>query len=108
MQDRQPKKKKKKKRRTGEKRVYPKVERVEDERSGLFHAKEGNLGQLRQLIEQQGWSTLAVDKHGTNSLMWAAGYGHLCVCEYLVGERGMDVESRNKDGRTPLMWALRN
>jgi ankyrin repeat protein len=101
----------------GVKRVYPKVERADDEKSGLYHAQNGDLKQLRRLIEHEGWSIQVVDKHGTNSLMWAAGFGHLHVCQYLGGmgkeqkrpvSDKLEIESRNKDGRTPLMWALRN
>jgi hypothetical protein len=93
-------------------RFYPKVERVTDEQSGLYHAQVGNLERLQQLIEHENWNTQVVDKYGTNSLMWAAGYGHLRICKYLTEEGSvvcpLEIESRNKDGRTPLMWALRN
>jgi ankyrin repeat protein len=82
-----------------------------DEKSGLYFAQAGKLESLRRLIEHEGWSIHAVDRHGTNSLMWAAGGGHLHIVKYLVQESvggKLEIESRNNDGRTPLMWSLRN
>eukprot|EP00039_Didymoeca_costata_P014536 m.236357 g.236357 ORF g.236357 m.236357 type:complete len:174 (-) comp16046_c0_seq78:1271-1792(-) len=75
---------------------------------GLYHAKEGNLCELKDLVSQ-GWDPkVIVDKYGLTALQWAAGSGCLDVVKYLVNECEADIDQSNKEGRTPLMWACRN
>lgn len=53
----------------------------------------------------------SVDRHGSTSLLWAAGQGHLDVCRYLADEcevDPLDLHQTQKDGRNALHWAARN
>ena len=59
-------------------------------------------------------ATTAVDRHGSNALLWAAGGGHLACVRFLVESAGMDPEKavqsgrRSYAGRSALHWAARN
>ena len=83
---------------------------------GLEAARRGDLNSLRTLVID-GWdpsSTTAVDRHGSNALLWAAGGGHLACVRFLVESAGMDPEKavqsgrRSYAGRSALHWAARN
>lgn len=53
--------------------------------NGLHHAKRGDLGLLRVMVEEREWDPSATrDRHGLTALQWAAGSGHLEVVEYLL------------------------
>eukprot|EP00039_Didymoeca_costata_P014534 m.235480 g.235480 ORF g.235480 m.235480 type:complete len:983 (-) comp16046_c0_seq6:904-3852(-) len=87
---------------------YTKHESSTQPGTGLYHAKEGNLCELKDLVSQ-GWDPkVIVDKYGLTALQWAAGSGCLDVVKYLVNECEADIDQSNKEGRTPLMWACRN
>eukprot|EP00930_Biecheleria_cincta_P020862 TRINITY_DN1559_c0_g1_i1.p1 TRINITY_DN1559_c0_g1~~TRINITY_DN1559_c0_g1_i1.p1 ORF type:complete len:538 (-),score=93.45 TRINITY_DN1559_c0_g1_i1:148-1761(-) len=81
---------------------------------GMAAARDGDLDKLRTLIEHGGWDPKTRDKNGCPALLWAAGNGHLDVCQYLVNSCGLDpntpAESSNKGfaGRSALHWAARN
>ena len=52
---------------------------------------------------------LVVDRHRSNAMHWAAGGGHLKICELLFNEFGDKyLVAVNKDGRNALHWAARN
>ena len=73
---------------------------------GLGACAAGDLEGARRLAARGGWSAAhAIDKHGSTALMWAASYGQLHVCEWLVEEVGAEVNAQNKAGRTALMFA---
>merc|ERR1712232_1183336 len=67
---------------------------------GMIAARDGDLDKLRMLIEHDGWDPKTRDKNGCPALLWAAGNGHLDVCQYLVHSCGLDpntpAESKNK------------
>ena len=81
---------------------------------GIEAAKSGNLVELRRLVEQEGFDAKTMNDrvHGSTSLLWAAGGGHLDVCKYLVEQCGADpmarqVGRRSFGGRTALHWSSR-
>ncbi|CAL52747.1 Ankyrin repeat [Ostreococcus tauri] len=83
---------------------------------GLESARRGDLESLRVLV-RDGWdptSTSAVDRHGSNALLWAAGGGHVECVKFLIESCGMDPEKavqngrRSYAGRSALHWAARN
>ena len=72
---------------------------------GISACAAGDLERLQEWVAQ-GWQPQrAVDKNGSNGLMWAAGGGHAHICEFLLGLGVVDVEAKNKKGRTALMQA---
>mmetsp|Transcript_57936 Transcript_57936/g.116151 ORF Transcript_57936/g.116151 Transcript_57936/m.116151 type:complete len:418 (+) Transcript_57936:194-1447(+) len=76
---------------------------------GLVAARDGDLATLRALVAA-GWDVRAAcDRRGSNALLWAAGGGHLEVCQYLLDECGLDPRwVQPKDHRNALHWAARN
>ena len=79
--------------------------------AGLRAAKAGDLEALRALAARPGgwdWQRDR-DRHGSSALHWAAGEGHVEVCEWLRTEQGLcPDEARGRFKRTPLHWAARN
>jgi ankyrin repeat protein len=103
---------------------------------GICAARDGDLAEVQRLVREEGWdpnpatnqnsnqnsnsfgggcgsnTAAATDRHGSCAFMWAAGGGHLELCQWLVSSRvGMDphaVQMRHKSKRTPLHWAARN
>ena len=74
-------------------------------------ARRGDVAGLRALLAgPEGDTALAArDRHEASALHWAAGGGHLAVCELLVGELGWDPgQKQGKFGRSPMHWACRN
>eukprot|EP00439_Symbiodinium_sp_Y106_P072229 s458_g13.t1 len=76
----------------------------------LEAAQRGDLVALRALVEAGSDATKATDHRGNGALHWAAGGGHVDVCEYLLHELKMDARMRTSKhhGRTALHWAARN
>ena len=81
---------------------------------GMEAAKTGDLTTLKRLVEVEHWDAqTSVDHvHGSTALLWAAGGGHLNVCQYLVEQCHADPEARQLGrrsfgGRTALHWAAR-
>ncbi|RHY28668.1 hypothetical protein DYB32_005795 [Aphanomyces invadans] len=67
---------------------------------GILAAQGGHLSTLKQLVEQRGWNPLSEDHNGCNALVWAAGAGHVDICEYLVTTCGLDARAlQGKRGR---------
>lgn len=77
--------------------------------AGLAAARDGDEATLRELVVR-GWSARDVtDRHGSSALHYAAGSGHLRICEYIVDSLGVPAgQAQSKDGRTALHWAARN
>lgn len=75
---------------------------------GLRAARDGDLAGFENHVAS-GWDPLTdMDRHGCGALHWAAGGGHLEICERLA-ELGLAVAcAQRKDGRTALHWAARN
>ena len=74
---------------------------------GVSACAIGDLQSARNLAAA-GWPAAhAADKHGSTSLMWAAGGGHLPVVRWLLEEVGAEVDATNKDRRTALQWACK-
>jgi ankyrin repeat protein len=65
-------------------------------------AREGDLQQLRAALTVNNVND--VDHYGSESLLWAARYGHVDCVEYCI-EMGASVNARNKSGCTPLHLA---
>eukprot|EP00873_Tetraselmis_striata_P000299 jgi/Tetstr1/420563/TSEL_011653.t1 len=79
---------------------------------GLAAARDGQLEELHRLVAA-GWDPLvAVDRHGSSALHFAAGAGHLEVCQFLVDECGVPASQActagRQDQRNALHWAARN
>ncbi|EQC37753.1 hypothetical protein SDRG_04780 [Saprolegnia diclina VS20] len=78
---------------------------------GLEAAKLGDLDLLQSLVAT-GWDPQkVVDRHGSNTLAWAAGGNHLDVCKYLVETCHLSASAlQGKPGmkRNALHWAARN
>ncbi|CAE7562265.1 Rai14 [Symbiodinium sp. CCMP2456] len=76
----------------------------------LEAAQRGDLVALRALVVAGSDATKATDHRGNGVLHWAAGGGHVDVCEYLLHELKMDARARTSKhhGRTALHWAARN
>ena len=69
--------------------------------------REGNLEQLRALVEQdnlEGSDFDARDNYGRTAAHWAAEEGHLQVLHYLINH-GADIRIPDGVARTPLHWA---
>ncbi|CAE8614498.1 unnamed protein product [Polarella glacialis] len=78
---------------------------------GIRAARDGDLDELKRLVQGGRWHPLtAADHHGNGPLHWAAGSGHVAVCRWLVEEAGVDPSRQNSQhhGRTALHWAARN
>ena len=79
---------------------------------GLNLARKGDLESLKRLVLDGNWSAhSALDKHGNTCLTWAAGEGHLAVCQFLVDACGLDplaLTGARKRRRQALHWAARN
>eukprot|EP00039_Didymoeca_costata_P011277 m.157558 g.157558 ORF g.157558 m.157558 type:complete len:357 (+) comp15120_c0_seq10:279-1349(+) len=79
---------------------------------GIEAAASGDLDSLKKIVEKNNWNPETVDCHGSTALHWAAGCGHLEVCEYLVDVLQVNpqqpCEKGRADGRQPLHWAARN
>ena len=83
------------------------IEDAGDPDSGLFSAKEGRLGELKERVDRDGWQvSRTFDKHGLTALQWAAGGGHQQTVAWLLQHN--EVNQVNKEGRSAFMWACRN
>lgn len=78
---------------------------------GLVASRDGDLDALKALVSSGQFDARhTVDAHGSGSLLWAAGGGHLRIVEWLREQGLCDprVERRKTDGRMALHWAARN
>lgn len=67
--------------------------------------KEGNLGQIKELVTANpGFVKDFSDENGLSLLHWACDRGLVGVGEFLVCA-GADVNCQDKDGQTPLHYA---
>ena len=66
--------------------------------------REGDLDQLRALVEQNGSDLDARDTYGRTAMHWACEEGHLEVLQYLI-ESGADIRIPDGVARTPMHWA---
>lgn len=80
----------------------------------LDACRSGDIEALRKAVAN-GWNPrTSTDKNGANGLLWAAGFGNLEVCKFLVRECKLDPvrdaqnARRGYSGRTALHWAARN
>lgn len=64
-------------------------------------AGDGDLGRVRELIENQSISPNVPDSFTYTPMHAAASYGHLDILTYLIS-RGGDVNVTDEDGETPL------
>jgi len=78
--------------------------------AGLEAARDGDLSRIKSLVEEGGWDPkTSFDRHGSSALLWAAGGGHLQVCQYLVDRCNVPVDlAQKRDGRNAMHWACRN
>jgi hypothetical protein len=76
-------------------------------------ARDGDIGTLRALVKGDFDPAVDTDRHGASAMLWAAGGGHLAVCELLHahGASAAHVQPANANGRfggrTALHWAAR-
>jgi ankyrin repeat protein len=68
----------------------------------LEAVKEGSLGDVERLVNQEGPDRLATladeQEFGRSPLMWAAVRGHLQVMEFII--RSVDVDQKDELGRS--------
>lgn len=57
---------------------------ADDNDSGLWFAKVGDMEGLQLAVAQGFDPTVITDKHGTNAVQWAAGAGHYGVVQWLL------------------------
>lgn len=84
----------------------------------LEACRSGDLAQLRALVQDRRFDPqVDRDNNGCSGLLWAAGFGHLEVCQFLVDECQVDLRldvqrgrklGRGYLGRSALHWACRN
>ncbi|CAK4286852.1 unnamed protein product [Aphanomyces euteiches] len=103
--------------------MLPTLAKIQDK--GIRAAAQGDLKALQELQATSEWHPANEDHNGCNALVWAAGGGHLNVCNYLVLECNMDPAAlQGKRGtvkltttftvsspgmrRNALHWAARN
>ncbi|HPE61568.1 MAG TPA: ankyrin repeat domain-containing protein [Thiolinea sp.] len=65
----------------------------------------GNIGMLRQLVDQ-GANPKVATRNGETALHAAAARGHIQIVQYLV-QLGVSVNARTRNGWTPLHHAAR-
>lgn len=71
-------------------------------------SSQGDIETLKTLAGQ-GWKPQQIDRSTGSALHWAAGAGHIRVCEYLLDTwPSLNIDQTNKSGRTALHWAARN
>lgn len=80
----------------------------------LNACREGDLSTLKSYVAS-GWNPItSLDKNGCSGLLWAAGFGHLSICQYLIEECHMNPILEIQQGRrgynerSALHWAARN
>ena len=66
--------------------------------------REGDLQQVRALVEQNSADVEARDTYGRTPMHWACEEGHLEVLQYLVLHGG-DIRTPDGVARTPMHWA---
>ncbi|KAK0395123.1 hypothetical protein QR680_001126 [Steinernema hermaphroditum] len=71
------------------------------------HAKLGNVGQLKRILDSGKVHVDCVNSDGISPLMWASGSGHLAAVQILLHE-GARVNLRKPDGVTALIFASQN
>jgi ankyrin repeat protein len=67
-------------------------------------ARNGDLDQVRRLLEEQGANVMAKTHHGETPLHLASKNGHNKVVNLLL-EKGALINDKDKWGNTPLHWA---
>lgn len=82
----------------------------------LEACRSGDLAALKKCVAE-GWNpnaTTSLDSNGCSGLLWAAGFGHLEICKYLVDVCSVSVAKQLQQGRrgyserNALHWAARN
>eukprot|EP00112_Aurelia_sp_Birch-Aquarium-sp1_P018760 Seg453.1 transcript_id=Seg453.1/GoldUCD/mRNA.D3Y31 product=Myotrophin protein_id=Seg453.1/GoldUCD/D3Y31 len=71
----------------------------------LWAVKNGDMDQLKVLIEEKNTSVKVELLNGRMAIHYAADYGHADVIEYLVS-KGADVNIPDKYGITPILAAI--
>ena len=67
-------------------------------------AEEGDLAEVKRLLELGTDVNLQDTEYGATALMWAAGYGHTEIVELLIVS-GADLDLKSQFGYTALMMA---
>lgn len=71
-------------------------------------SKEGNLAEVRRLLDTPGTNVNAQNELGRTALSWASSKGHIEVVKALLAA-GADKNLQDGIGKdTPLIWALEN
>ena len=69
--------------------------------------RNGNLEQVKQLIESKKDVISAKNRNGCIPLHYSSYFGHKEITEYLI-QKGADMNAKNDEGETPLHYAVRN
>ncbi len=70
-------------------------------------AVNGQIEQVRQLLDAKKVHINSADSEGKTALIWAAAQGYKDICELLFSNIcGLDVQ--DKDGMTALIWSAYN
>lgn len=69
--------------------------------------REGNIEEVKLLIEAGADVNAVDDFRFSPSLMWASYYGHTGIAKLLI-DAGADINAVNKDCHTALTWAVRD
>ena len=73
----------------------------------LFEAvKDGNLAELKLMIQSSLWNLNQQDEDGRTILHIAVLYGYMEIIIYLIKEAGADLEIKTNKGYTPLACAV--
>ena len=85
-------------------RMVEEVVDEEEEKTFLFHCREGNIQEALALVHSDHTVLDRVDEEGVSGLLWACDRGFVELVKELLNA-GADIEQRDSSGLTPLHYA---